>query len=136
MTVALATAKPAWFGPLDSAGTQLGTIFLYIFFASAGVAGGGLASSLVGIGPILLAFLCVLYTVHISLMLLFGKLFSLDRALLLTASNANIGGPATASALCIGKQWRSLTTPALIVGNFGYVIANLAALLLYSALPF
>ena len=51
--------------------------------------------------------------------------------LLLTASNANIGGPATACALAAGRGWSSLLVPALLVGNTGYVIANMVGLLLF-----
>ena len=51
---------------------------------------------------------------------------------LLVSSNANIGGPATASALAVGSNWPSLVSPALLVGNMGYAIATPLALLIYA----
>ena len=141
LTVLLATAFPRLLGPLGAAGTKLGTVFLYVFFATAGASGGGLGATLVGIGPSLLAYLGVLYCVHLSVLLGVGSRWRLGRrslglgfprATLLTASNANIGGPATACALCVGHNWKSLVTPALVVGNFGYVVANFVALALFA----
>ena len=163
LTVGLASAVPHLLGPLSNAGTNIGTVFLYIFFATAGASGGSLGATLVGIGPPLLLYLTILYAVHLTLLLSVGGRMSvwmpmlppgrkchkggttqktsplgcvkvgmgLPRATLLTASNANIGGPATACALAVGHKWKSLITPALVVGNFGYVIANFVALALF-----
>ena len=60
------------------------------------------------------------------LFLVGGRRFT--RAELLVASNANIGGPATACALCDARGWAELTTPALLVGNLGYALATFLAL--------
>ena len=56
------------------------------------------------------------------------------RAMLLTASNANVGGPATACALAVGCGWPGLVTPALLVGNLGYAIATPLGILLHRVL--
>ena len=53
---------------------------------------------------------------------------------LLVASNANIGGPATASALAVGSRWPSLVSPSLLVGNAGYAIGTPLAILLHTCL--
>ena len=88
----------------------------------------------------ILALIGVLYVVHLTIVLGMGALLrrrpSLARffrtPLLLIASNANIGGPATASALAFGNSWPSLVTPALLVGNLGYALATPLSLLLHS----
>ena len=62
-----------------------------------------------------------------------GTWLGFDRAALLVASNCNIGGPATAASLCVGRGWPQLLKPALLVGNLGYAVANVAALALHAA---
>ena len=145
LTVAAATLAPRWLGPLASRATELGTTCIFLFFATAGWTGGSVgAATMLNGGPVLLALLAALYAVHLVVILGFGTLAR--RALpgssraqgcthmqqLLVASNANIGGPATASALATGNAWPSLVTPSLLVGNAGYAIATPIAVLLYS----
>ena len=91
----------------------------------------------------LLGFLTILYAVHLAVVIGIGG--GARRLLrdsphvqrctrlpqLLVASNANIGGPATASALATGNGWPSLVAPGLIVGNLGYAVATPLAIVLY-----
>ena len=143
LVVAAATALPRFVGRFATSGTQLGTTAIFLFFASAGWIGGTLeASSLLAGGPLLLAFLGVLYAVHLVLLLGAGKVLSAamperlrdlwSRPQLLVASNANIGGPATASALAVGNGWPSLVTPSLLVGNLGYALATPLGIVLHA----
>ena len=71
-----------------------------------------------------------LYVVHISLMLAVSewKSLGLTREEILVASNANVGGPATAGALAAGKNWTELIVPAMLVGNFGNAIGTFLGL--------
>lgn len=153
LTVAAATAFPAALAPLAPAAERLGTVALYLFFATAGWIGGDVRTILSG-GPLLLCFLALLYAVHLAVVLGSGAVarafvrarraraatpaplppppLPLPLPLLLTASNANIGGPATACALAVGCGWEGLKTPALLVGNLGYAIATPLALLFYN----
>ena len=55
---------------------------------------------------------------------------------MMIASNANVGGPATASALAVSKGYKSLVMPALLVGTFGNAIGTFAGLAFYKLLPF
>ena len=144
ITVAAATAAPRALAPLTRIGNELGTTCLFLFFATAGWTGGALGSALLTGGPPLLAFLTTLYAVHLAVVLGVGALLRraapnsevVKRCLalpqLLIASNANIGGPATASALAVGSGWSSLVAPALLVGNLGYAIATPMGLLLHA----
>ena len=129
IAVALATFCPrSWNKRLQPAGDAMGNLLLFVFFASAGAAGGAITS--VFAYPALFAFLAILYVVHISLMLAVSKWKSLGltREEILVASNANVGGPATAGALAAGKNWTELIVPAMLVGNFGNAIGTFLGL--------
>ncbi len=56
--------------------------------------------------------------------------------LLNLASNANIGGPTTATAMAGAKGWNSLMAPAILVGVFGYVVGNYWGILVYNLLSY
>ncbi|KNA22204.1 hypothetical protein SOVF_036050 [Spinacia oleracea] len=57
-----------------------------------------------------------------------GKIFHVDLKLLLLASNANIGGPTTASGMARAKGWNSLIIPGILTGIFGISIATFVAI--------
>ncbi len=59
-----------------------------------------------------------------------SRFFKLDLAEVIIASNACAGGPTTAAALAASKGWRSLVTPAVMCGVFGYVVANFVGVFL------
>jgi len=44
--------------------------------------------------------------------------------IVLTASNANIGGPATAAAMAAAKGWTQLINPAMLTGSLGYAVGT------------
>jgi uncharacterized membrane protein len=62
--------------------------------------------------------------VHLILLVAAGRLFRLDLAEVMIASNACILGPATAAALAAGKGWQPLVAPGILVGMFGYAIGT------------
>lgn len=101
---------------------EIGTIFMYIFFATIGASAN--MSNLLGSALMMVLFLVVLIVVHIALLLLFGWWFKLDLAELMIASSACILGPAAAAALAAGQGWRSLITSGMLVGVLGYAIAT------------
>ena len=53
-----------------------------------------------------------------------SKIFKLDLAEIVIASNANMGGPTTAAAMAVAKNWRDLVIPAVLCGTLGYAIAT------------
>ena len=129
IAVAFATFCPrSWNKRLQPTGDAMGNLLLFVFFASAGAAGGAITS--VFAYPALFAFLAILYVVHISLMLAVSgwKSLGLTKKEILVASNANVGGPATAGALAAGKNWTELIVPAMLVGNFGNAIGTFLGL--------
>lgn len=121
MTVLLATLFPGFLGKLGGA-QELGTYFIYIFFAAIGVSAS--IYRMITQAPLLLAFCLIIVGVNMLFSLLFGKLFKFSLEEILVASNANIGGPTTAVAMAISKGWTELVTPAILVGTLGYVIGN------------
>lgn len=101
---------------------ELGTLLMYLFFASIG-AGADLAEVLGAALPILL-FIVVMVSVHLVLLVAAGRLFRLDLAEVMIASNACILGPAPAAALAASKGWKALVAPGILVGMLGYAIAT------------
>lgn len=74
--------------------------------------------------PSIFLFAFVQLSVHLVVILGLGKLFRVDRKLLLLASNANIGGPTTACGMATAKGWGTLVVPGILVGIFGIAIAT------------
>jgi uncharacterized membrane protein len=101
---------------------EIGTLFMYVFFVCIG-AGASLAD-VVGAALPILMFIVVMVAVHLVILVIVGKLFRLDLAEVMIASNACILGPAPAAALAAGKGWQPLVAPGILVGMFGYAIAT------------
>jgi len=124
----------------------LGTVLLYLFFATAGAPGMSIATSVHSSFLLsITTFLCILYSIHGALLVLCRMLVlkwrqrskegnvGLDEGFvspqrLLVASSAAIGGPATAAALAQANGWTSLVVPSMLVGNIGYAIATFLGL--------
>lgn len=101
---------------------QLGTLFMYIFFATIGV--GANLSSMVDAAIPIVIFLVILVIVHIVLLVWVGAWFKLDLAELMIASSACILGPSAAAAIAASKGWNHLVTPGMLVGVLGYAIGT------------
>ncbi|CAI5516369.1 unnamed protein product [Closterium sp. Naga37s-1] len=78
----------------------------------------------------LLAFVATVLMVHIVVVLLGGRLLNIPLDILMVASNANVGGPATAAAMASARNWPQLVRPAVLLGTFGYTIGTAIAFLL------
>ncbi len=119
--VVAATAAPKLMGRLKAAPT-LGMLLMQIFFAAIG--GTADIRAVLTVGPVLFLFAGTILAVHLSVILLFGFLFRLDLAEIVIASNANMGGPTTASAMAAARRWPTLIVPAILCGVLGYATAN------------
>ena len=62
--------------------------------------------------------------VHLGIVLAAGKLLGYSRKEIVLASNANVGGPTTAAAMCVAKGWRAYFIPSMLSGILGYTIAT------------
>lgn len=103
-------------------GEALGSALMLVFFAVIGV-----SSDLVGalsLGLSVVPFLLVQLAVHIVTLLVLGRASGLSTQAMLIASNANIGGPATAAAMAATRGWGGMVQPALLTGSLGYAIGT------------
>eukprot|EP00183_Erythrolobus_madagascarensis_P006249 CAMPEP_0185843902 /NCGR_PEP_ID=MMETSP1354-20130828/266_1 /TAXON_ID=708628 /ORGANISM="Erythrolobus madagascarensis, Strain CCMP3276" /LENGTH=391 /DNA_ID=CAMNT_0028543485 /DNA_START=178 /DNA_END=1353 /DNA_ORIENTATION=- len=128
IVLVLVTLAPAYFGRLAPAANAVGVLFMQLFFAAAGASGS--IAAVFRSAPALFGFITLQLAVHLGIVLTGGALLRLPRAALLTASNANVGGPTTAAGFASSKSWTSLIIPALLVGILGYAIATFLSVLL------
>lgn len=131
ITVILATVFSTFFKKLIGS-QEIGTFLIYIFFAVIGIPAS--IKSIVVNSPLLLVFCAIMVIINMVITFAFAKLFnfSLEEAILV--SNANIGGPTTATAMAISKGWTKYVAPVMLVGTLGYVIGTYAGLILASNL--
>ncbi|GMT44947.1 MAG: membrane protein [bacterium] len=121
LVVAVATLFPKQMNAIRGA-DQIGTFLMQIFFAAIGASANILV--VLKVGPILFLFAGLILFVHLIFILIFGRIFNLDLAEIVIASNANMGGPTTAAAMAVGRRWESLVIPAILCGTLGYAIAT------------
>jgi len=107
----------ALFSGSMSAASICMTLFFVSIGAIAGVGSLGSASAL----P-LFGFIGMQLFVQLALSLLLGKLLRVPLDIVLIACNANVGGAATAVAMCIAKKWTHLVNAALLVASLGYIV--------------
>ena len=103
-------------------GEALGSALMLVFFAVIGV-----SSDLVGalsLGMSVVPFLLVQLAVHVATLFVLGQASGLSTQAMLIASNANIGGPATAAAMAATRGWGGMVQPALLTGSLGYAIGT------------
>lgn len=108
---------------LFAGSTSLASICMTLFFCAMGAQAGKLPL-LTGSAGYLFAFIFVQLLVQLLVSLGAAKLLDLPLDVVLVACNANVGGAATAVAMCISKRWNHLLQPALLVASFGYIIGN------------
>jgi uncharacterized membrane protein len=61
---------------------------------------------------------------HLVIVLLAAKLLKVDLAEAVVASAAALVGPAVTAAIATSRGWRTLVTPGIMCGIFGYVIGT------------
>jgi uncharacterized membrane protein len=101
---------------------QLGTVALHLFFVVIGIHSRIAEILAVGIEVFLLTLVVV--GVHGVVVYGVGRLLRLDLGTLSVASQAAVGGPSSALAVAVGREWRALVLPGIIVGLLGYAVGN------------
>lgn len=100
----------------------IGGALMPLFFATIGVSASGV-QSLSSAGWVLI-FVAVQLAIHMIICLGLGRWMKIPFSTVLVTANANVGGPATAVAMCAAKGWTKLVQPAILVGTLGYSISN------------
>jgi uncharacterized membrane protein len=121
VTMLLATFFPDFFGNIKGA-QEIGTFLIYLFFVVIGVPAS--IPLIIQNSPLLLLFCGIVVLVNMAVSFGIGKLLNYSVEEIIIASNANIGGPTTATAMAISKGWTDLVAPAMLVGVFGYGIGT------------
>ncbi len=121
IVITIATLFPKPMNKIKGA-DMIGTFLMQIFFAAIGASANIFV--VLKVGPVLFLFAGFILLVHLMFILLFGKLFKLDLAEIVIASNANMGGPTTAAAMAVGRKWKPLVIPAILCGTLGYAVAT------------
>ena len=111
---------------------EIGLFLMYLFFVAIGISA--------DIGAMLdKALVIALYAAIIIVchgVVIFGgsRFFKLDLFEVVIASNACASGPASAAALAAGKGRHDLVAPAVLLGVFGYAVANFVGVMLATTL--
>lgn len=131
LAVLLANLFPRQMQKLEG-DVELGILAMYIFFAVIGATTN--AMSFIQAAPILLAYGLIIMTVHFIVVVIGARLFKLDLAQAITGSSAAFVGAGVTAAITTANGWRTLVTPGILCGVFGYVIATFIGVILTSLL--
>lgn len=101
---------------------EIGTFFIYLFFFVIGCPAS--LNEIIKNSPILFVFCLIAIFINMVFTLVFGKILNFNLEEIILSSNANIGGPTTATAMAISKGWAELVGPIMLVGVFGYAIGT------------
>jgi len=101
---------------------DLGMLFMYIFFAAVGA--GTDVSFFFSAALVLFFYGMFIIFVHLLIVLFAARLLKVDLAEAIVASGAALVGPAVTAAIATSRGWRSLVTPGIMCGIFGYVIGT------------
>ncbi len=120
-TIVLLMAQiPAVKGLTGSA--LFGNYLVLLFLASNGAR--SVIATLVAVGPPVFYFALVTVAFHGAVIFGIGRLARIDVATLAVASQANIGGAASAMALAGARGYADKLLPGVAVGLFGYAVGN------------
>ena len=100
----------------------LGNSLLYLFLAANGAR--SLISEMFAAGATLFLFASIAVAVHGAVIFGAGRLFRLDAGTLSVASQANIGGAASAVAIASARGYADKLLPGIAVALAGYAVGN------------
>ncbi len=120
-TFALALGHTPWVRRLHGA-MHLGSLGLHFFLATIGIA--SRISEIVRVGPEVFWYTALVVAVHGVLTYGGARLARLDVETTSVASQAAVGGPSSALALAVGRDWKALVLPGVVVGLLGYAVGN------------
>ena len=120
------------------AGSALwGNYILLLFLASNGAK--SVIANIFRVGPGVFYFAAFTVTIHGIFIFGVGRLLKLELSTLVVASQANVGGPATALAMASARGYTDCILPGVAAGLLGYAVGNywgfLIAMLMRGWLP-
>ncbi|MFH1765769.1 MAG: DUF819 family protein [Gemmatimonadota bacterium] len=101
---------------------QLGNLALHFFFVVIGIH--SRVSEILSIGMEIFYYTLVVVGVHGLVVFGIGRLARMDVGTLAVASQAAVGGPSSALAVAVSREWKGLVLPGIIVGLLGYALGN------------
>jgi uncharacterized membrane protein len=101
---------------------QLGNLALHFFFVVIGIH--SRISEILSIGMEIFYYTLVVVGVHGLVVFGIGRLARMDVGSLAVASQAAVGGPSSALAVAVSREWKGLVLPGIIVGLLGYALGN------------
>ncbi len=101
---------------------QLGTMVLQLFFVVIGI--WSQVAQIAAVGVVVFFYTLVVVGVHGVVVYGGGRIFKLDLGTLSVASQAAVGGPSSALAVGVAREWPGLVLPGIIVGLVGYAVGN------------
>lgn len=107
-----------------SGAMQLGYVALHLFFVLIGV--GSRLEEILRVGPEVLYLTAAVVAVHGLVVYGGAWLARADVEATSVASQAAVGGPSTALALAVAREWPGLALPGMAVGLLGYAVGNYA----------
>ena len=108
-------------------GALLGNYLLLLFLAGNGAQ--SVLANIFRVGPAVFWFAAITITVHGIGIFGVGRLFGIDAGTLAVASQANVGGPASAVALAGARGYTDRVLPGVAVGLLGYAVGNYSGFL-------
>jgi uncharacterized membrane protein len=120
-TIALVLAQVPAVRAMNGTGV-IGNYLVLIFLASNGAM--SVLANIVVIGPPIVYFAALTVAIHGVVIFGVGRLVGLDLATLAVASQANVGGPASAMALATARGYTDRLLPGVAVGLLGYAVGN------------
>ncbi len=101
---------------------QLGTLALHFFFVIIGIH--SRIAEIAAVGVEVFFYTLVVVGVHGFVVYGVGRVARIDLGTLSVASQASIGGPSSALAVAVSREWKPLILPGIIVGLVGYAVGN------------
>jgi len=120
-TIALVLAQIPAIRGIQGTGV-IGNYLVLIFLASNGAM--SVIANIVAIGPPIVYFALITVSIHGVVIFGFGRLVGLDLKTLAVASQAAVGGPASAMALATARGYTDRLLPGVAVGLLGYAAGN------------
>lgn len=101
---------------------MLGNYLILLFLASNGAQ--SVVANIVRVGPSVFYYACLTVAIHGLVVFGVGRLFRIDFGTLAIASQANVGGAASAMAMASARGYADRLLPGVAVGLFGYAAGN------------